>query len=120
MALAVMTSATIPLTGCASSGGAAGAGSTSSILDVHVGVFGGPLLPDGKMAASNAPRAGATVKVSDGAGHRWTATTGQNGIASMTVPAGRYTVTSSSCGPAQHANALAGKTSYVQIQCDVP
>ena len=110
--------ATMTMTACGTSGHAA---QPASELSVHVGIFGGPLGVDGKMAASNAPGADAPIRVTGSGGHTWTSTTGADGIARFTLQPGRYTVTSTECGrEPQHVTVQAGHTSHVQIQCDVP
>ena len=111
------TSAAALLAGCA--GGHKGSVTPLSTIAVHVGLFGGPLRPDGGMAESNAPQPDATVTVLDDSGRRWSAKTGQDGVASVSVPAGQYTV-SSVCGSPQRVTVLAGKRAYVQLTCAIP
>ncbi len=72
------------------------------------------------MGASNAPESGAPVSVVDDAGRRWAAKTGRDGIASLSVPAGQYRVSSSFCGSPQRVAVVAGKRTYAQIVCAIP
>jgi hypothetical protein len=103
---------------CSSDRPTAGA---SGGLTVHVGVFGGPMRPDGQMAASNTPQQDARITVTDNRGHTWTARTNRSGIASFTVPAGRYFV-HAPCGPVAPKGypVRAGHTARVNLRCDVP
>jgi hypothetical protein len=112
------------LAGCASShtGGGTPASTPPAkvgLLAVHVGLFGGPPRRDGRMAASNAPDPDTAVSVMDATGRTWRATTGRDGIASVSVPAGRYTV-SAPCGAPRRVSVLASKRTYVQVACDIP
>ena len=88
------------------------------ILIVHVATFGGPMLPDGHMAASNNPVSGTEVTARDSAGHRTIASTNPQGDASLTLVPGRYTVRSS-CGTAS-ATVTMGHVARATIHCDVP
>jgi hypothetical protein len=92
----------------------------TGVLVVHVGAFGGPLRRDGRMGASNAPESDAPVSAMAATGRTWTATTGRDGIASWSVPAGQYRVSSSFCGSSQRVTVVAGKRAYVQIACVIP
>jgi hypothetical protein len=105
------------LLGCTSS--ADGPGTTPSTVAVHVGLFGGPGGPGGGMAASDAPQADALVSVVSETGRTWRARTGRDGTASVSVPAGRYTV-STSCGSPQPVTVPSGHRASVEIQCAVP
>ena len=106
------------LAGCASD---QQSGAPATDLTVHVGIFGGPMMPNGEMAASNAPQSNARITVTDRSGHTWTAQTNRLGIASFAVPAGSYQV-HGPCGPvAPKAVAVrAGHTARVRVHCDVP
>jgi len=92
----------------------------SAELQVHVGLFGGPLLPNGKMADSNAPQPDAPISVADRTGHMWRAKTDQYGVATVSIPPGQYTVSSSSCGSPQRVTVVAGKRAYVHVVCAIP
>jgi hypothetical protein len=112
------------LAGCSSSHPGSGAPSSTpavpaGLLAVHVGLFGGPERPGGGMADSNAPQPDAVVRVMDNTGRTWSATTGRDGIARVSVPAGRYTV-SSPCGAPQRVAVVAGQRAYAQVACDIP
>jgi hypothetical protein len=72
------------------------------------------------MADSNAPQPNAPVRVVDDTGRKWSATTGQDGVATVSIPAGEYTVSSSSCGSPQRVTVVAGKRAYVQVVCAIP
>jgi len=92
-----------------------------STLLVHIGLFGGPGLPGGRMADSNAPAPDESVTVGNAAGREWRAETGRDGVAMFTVRPGRYMVASPYCGHGpQRVTAEAGRRSYVQIRCDIP
>jgi hypothetical protein len=89
-------------------------------LAVHIGLFGGPLKPDGTPALSNSPQADATVIAIDRDGHRRSALTGRDGVATFSVPEGQYTVSSSFCGAPHHVAVKAGERAHVEIVCPVP
>jgi hypothetical protein len=113
------------LTGCTSgNSGPAASPSRSAVhlgrLAVHIGLFGGPVRPGGGMADSNAPQPNAIVIATDDAGGMWSARTGQDGVATLSLPIGRYTVSSTSCGSPQRIAVLTGKRAYAQIACAIP
>jgi hypothetical protein len=111
--------AIVALAGCASHGSGAAGGPTST-LTVHVGVFGGPMLPDGKMAASNTPRTGAQIVVTDASGHSRQARTNGDGVATFSVAAGRYTL-HAPCEPGLRAvRVRPNHAAHVEVHCDVP
>jgi hypothetical protein len=121
----VATTAATVLTACTSGhSGPAGSSSRSAVylgrLAVHIGLFGGPARPGGGMAASNAPQPNAIVIATDDAGRKWSARTGQDGVASLSLPIGRYTVSSTSCGSPQRIAVETGKRAYAQIACAIP
>jgi hypothetical protein len=92
-----------------------------STLLVHIGLFGGPGLPGGGMADSNAPAPGAPVTVQNATGREWRAETGRSGVARFTIRPGRYVVTSSYCGHGpQRVAVKADRPARVQIRCDIP
>lgn len=108
------------LAGCASGTGS-GSSASSATLTVHVGVFGGPLLPDGKMAASNAPDQGTPIVVTDRSGRTQRAKTGAGGVATFTLAPGHYTVDSPKCGSGPQSVAVGpGRAAHVNAHCDVP
>lgn len=90
-------------------------------LDVHLGLFGGPVRLDGHMADSNAPDPHSPIVVTDNTGHTWTTNTGDDGIAAFFVQPGAYTVTSPTCGSGpEHVTVRSTHTAHVQIRCDIP
>ena len=97
----------VVLGGCASS--RTGADTAATTLTVHIGVFGGPARPNGGMAVSNAPRAGAAVTVTDGSGNQWHATTDRDGIARFSVAPGQYAVHDPCDFRDHHVTVRAGK-----------
>jgi hypothetical protein len=92
----------------------------AGVLAVHVGAFGGPPRLGGGMGASNAPESNAPVSVVAATGRTWTVTSGRDGIASLSVPAGQYRVSSPSCGSPHRVTVVAGKRAYAQIVCVIP
>lgn len=72
------------------------------------------------MADSNAPQPNAPVNVMDDTGRKWSAKTGRDGVATLSVPAGHYTVSSSFCGSPRRITVVAGTRSYVQVACPIP
>ncbi len=72
------------------------------------------------MAVSNAPRAGATVTVTDRTGHQWHARTGSDGIATFSLQPGRYSVDAPCDFTAHAVNVRAGRLARLQVHCDVP
>jgi hypothetical protein len=99
----------------------ANGGQPESTLLVHIGLFGGPGLPGGGMADSDAPAPDSPVTVRNAAGREWRAETGRDGVARFTVRPGRYVVTSSYCGHGpQQVTVKAGRRVHVQIRCDIP
>ena len=107
----------VVLGGCASS--RTGADTAATTLTVHIGVFGGPARPNGGMAVSNAPRAGAAVTVTDGSGNQWHATTDRDGIARFSVAPGQYAVHDPCDFRDHHVTVRAGKVAHVDAHCDV-
>jgi hypothetical protein len=124
---ALLVGATVAgvLAGCSSGHPKSGPPSSKSVvstglLAVHVGLFGGPERPDGGMAESNAPQPDAAVSVRDSTGHTWRATTGRDGVATIPVPAGRYTVSSPFCAGPQRVTVVRGQRAHVQVACTIP
>jgi hypothetical protein len=119
MRIAMLLVLLAAMVGCASDHQAGGGPATDLI--VHVGVFGGPMRPNGEMAASNAPQRDARITVTDRSGHTWTARTNRLGIASFAVPAGSYQV-HGPCEPTKPevVAVRSGHIARVQVQCDVP
>lgn len=94
--------------------------SDEAIIAVHIGLFGGPVRTDGKMALSNTPQADATVHAVGTNGRTWRSRTGRDGVATLVVPAGHYVISSSFCGVPQNVVVTAGERARVQISCPVP
>jgi hypothetical protein len=70
----------------------------TSALVVRIGLYGGPMTPNGHMGLDGAPAPDEPVSVSGPDGHIWSARTGSDGAATFQLPRGRYRVTSSFCG----------------------
>jgi hypothetical protein len=117
--IAIVVAGFLALAGCASSHN--DPGQQSSTLNVHIGMFGGPLTPNGHMADSDAPAVGKLITAADTHGHQWRARTGNNGTATFTLPPGHYSVVSSYCGTGpQQVVTHPHHDAQVQIQCDIP
>jgi hypothetical protein len=108
----------------ADSGSAGSAGVVSSSsggelieLTVQVGLFGGPMRPDGTMAEVNAPAQGIAVTVTGAGSVIVRRTTGPDGTAVFHVAPGRWTV-SSTCGNPQTLDVP--QSVVASVQCDVP
>lgn len=84
-------------------------------LTVRVGLYGGPVKPDGTMGLVNAPAQG--VKVTVTGATTISTTTGPAGLAVFPVAPGRWTVTST-CGNPQTVDVVGPVVAA--IQCDVP
>ncbi|HZC72534.1 MAG TPA: carboxypeptidase-like regulatory domain-containing protein [Jatrophihabitans sp.] len=113
------------LAGCSSGGsdsnGGSGEDAGLATLTVHIGLFGGPAKPGGGMALSNSPVANENVTAVNAAGRQVTAQTDADGVATMTLRPGRYTVFSTYCRVGTHHAVLAAnKAAHVQIDCPVP
>jgi hypothetical protein len=107
------------LGGCASSSADSGRGAA---LTVRVTVSGGPLMPSGEMAVSDAPQVGVRVVATTKATPtRYSARTDADGLATLRLPARPtpYTVTASSCGASQTV-LMTGRSRAVSLQCQVP
>ena len=118
MRIAFLLIAAAALAGCGSDAPPA---APATDLTVHVAVFGGPMRPDGGMAASNVPQRGARITITDSSGRAWSARTDRGGIASFAVPDGKYVV-HAPCQPADPAPVLvrAGNPVRMQVRCYVP
>ena len=104
--------------GCSDAGGTQARPVT---LRVHLGLFGGPMRPDGGMAASNAPQPNAPIVIIASDRIRRTSRTDARGIATFSVLPGRYIVDSPTCGHGPqrvviHPNLVA----HVEVRCDIP
>lgn len=108
------------LAGCTGSSSKSGKGSVAT-LTVHIGLFGGPARPGGGMALSNNPAQGENVTAVDAGGRKSVARTDADGIATMRLAVGRYTVFSTYCGTGPHHLMLTEhRTTRVQIDCPIP
>jgi Carboxypeptidase regulatory-like domain len=98
--------------------------SDSAVLTVSVGMYGGPLNPNtGRQAETGAPIPNQTVTVTDKTGRIVTATTNSTGLATVRLMPGRYSVSSTACGPgstAQPVTLLANATVHYQVACSIP
>jgi hypothetical protein len=117
------------LAGCTSGGsdpgGGAGRGGGSrdalATLTVHIALFGGPMRPDGGMALSDSPAGSENVTTVDAAGRKIRARTNADGVTTLRLKPGRYTVFSTYCGTdPRHVVLSAAHTVRVQIDCAVP
>lgn len=73
------------------------------------------------MALSDAPQPNAPITLTGRDGHTTTSRTGADGVATFAVAAGRYVVSSTSCGyGAHHITVRAGVRTRVEIRCAVP
>lgn len=112
------------LTGVAVLAGCTGGGSSSAALatlTVHIGLFGGPARPGGGMALSNSPAENENVTAVDAAGSQSRTRTDANGVATLSLAPGRYTVFSTYCGTGPHRAVLsANRTTRLQIDCPIP
>ena len=115
----VWLSAFALVTGCASSGGGAAAG-PSTKLTVHIGIFGGPAGPDGEMAASNEPDAGARIVITDRAGNTQRAKTDADGIATFSVRPGYYSVSGPCTVGTRSVTVRSNRAAHVELRWDVP
>jgi hypothetical protein len=111
------------LGGCASSPSAAPLVSTSPALATVSGtvrVYGGPLLPNGKMAANGNPMAAvAPVVVKQDGRVVKRSSTNSEGRYSVDLPAGTYVISAGCSQPATVVLA-AGERVARDLQCDVP
>ena len=110
------------LGGCAGSAGVATSVSPSPALATVSGtvrIYGGPMLPNGKMAANGNPmQAVAPVVVKQSGQVVKRSSTNSQGHYSLSLPAGTYVI---SAGCSQPATVLgAGETVTRDLQCDVP
>ena len=118
--VALSLGALLTLAGCASSAGGHAGGGHLATLTVHVGIFGGPARPDGEMAASNEPDAGARILVTDRAGSTSSAKTDSDGIATFSLRPGHYTVSGPCTVGARAVDVRSGPAAHVELRCDVP
>jgi hypothetical protein len=73
------------------------------------------------MALSNSPAENETVTAVDGAGRKSVARTNADGLATLSLAPGRYTVFSTYCGTGPHHVVLTAEQALrVQIDCPVP
>ena len=114
----------LTLVGCTSGGPNSGGGPSDAglaTLTVHIGLFGGPVRPSGGMALSDSPAENENVTAVDAAGNRSVARTNANGVATISLTPGRYTVFSTYRGTGPHHVVLtAEQAARVQIGCPLP
>jgi hypothetical protein len=91
-------------------------------LTVDVVMFGGPSTRDGGMAVTNRPVARANVTANDTSGRKTTALTGADGLATLNLIPGMYTVFSTTCGDRTGQQILlkAGTPARLQVVCAIP
>ena len=112
----VLALAECALVGCASSGGGADASGQGTVTGV-VRTYGGPLLPNGQMAANGNPSSGVTVTATSNGKTVASTVTGTDGSYRFTLPPGSYVVTG--CSNATVV-ASAGLVAHQDLRCDVP
>ncbi len=95
-----------------------------AVVDVKVGLWGGPARPTGGMALEGEPARGVNVTVRDAHGKTWEGTTDQQGVAQLDLRPGAYVIFSTYCGPTEDAAPVTtlqpGDIRSVEIRCDVP
>jgi phosphatidate phosphatase APP1 len=98
--------------------------SQTAALTVSVGVYGGPLNPNtGTEANIGTPIPNTKVTVTDSAGRTVMTTTGSNGLATLPLIPGRYTVSSELCGSggtAQPVTLSTTSSTRYQVVCPIP
>jgi hypothetical protein len=108
---------------CASSGCAGQATTTQSAptvhLTVHLGLFGGPARPDGRMGLENGPDPGVPIMLTDATGRSRRTQTDDNSIARFAIRPGRYTIESPTCGHVPR-HVVIRSDRHVRLRCDVP
>jgi hypothetical protein len=106
--------------GISSSGGSS-SGAVLVMLIVHIGLFGGPARAGGGMALSNSPAQNENVTAVDAGNRNSVARTNADGVATLRLASGRYTVYSTYCGTSPHHVVLTiHAVSHVRIDCAVP
>ena len=88
-------------------------------LTVHLGLFGGPARPNGRMGLENESDPGAPITLTDPTGRTWRVRTDDNSIARFAIQPGRYTVDSPTCGHGPR-HVMIRSDRRVQLRCDVP
>jgi hypothetical protein len=94
--------------------------SQGATLRVHIGLFGGPATLDGKMALRNSPAPNENVTAVNEVDQESTGLTDADGVATMNLAPGRYSVFSTYCGGSTSIALVANKTSRVRIDCPIP
>ena len=112
------TAATMSVAACATHTSSAQSATTVH-LSVHLGLFGGPARPNGRMAADNGPDPGAPITVQDATGHTWRVRTNDHSFAEFDIRPGRYVVNSPTCGDGPR-HVLVNSDVRIQLRCDVP
>ena len=95
-----------------------------AVVDVQVGMWGGPVRPTGGMALQGEPAPGVNVTARDAHGKTWDGTTDQQGVAQLQLRPGAYVIFSTYCGPTEDAAPVttlqSGDIRSIEIHCDVP
>lgn len=114
---------TLMLAGCTdrlSTSGGSSRGTLATLI-VHIGLFGGPARPGGGMALSDSPAENENVTAVNAAGDKSVARTNADGVATLTLTPGKYTVFSTYCGTGpRHVVLATGQIVRVQIDCPAP
>jgi hypothetical protein len=104
------------LSGCASASTSSGTARDGTLTGRALN-YGGPLLPNGSMAANGVPAGGMKVAVASKGRQVATATTGPDGTFTFILPAGAYVL--SGCEKANVSVTAGGHTVH-DITCAVP
>lgn len=117
----VMVTVSVAVLGSTGCGTSHSNDAATGTLRVHIGLYGGPVAPDGGQALNNSPASGETVTAASVSGHKFSAVTASNGDAVLHLASGRYTVFSTFCGPQNETVSLRpGQVKRIQISCPVP
>jgi hypothetical protein len=103
--------------GCAHSSNGSGSASALGTVTGVVRTYGGPLMPNGKMAADGSPTSGVTVTATQAGKTVASTVTGADGGYRFALPPGSYVVTG--CSNATVV-ASAGLVVHQDLRCDVP
>jgi hypothetical protein len=117
--LAGVIVAAVLLVGCGSSTSSTGTTSsgTTGTLTGRALNYGGPMMPNGSMAANGVPAGGVKVMVFSGGKQVASAMTGADGTFSFTLPPGNYAL--SGCQTAS-VSVTAGTRTTHDLTCAVP
>jgi len=111
------TGVLLSLAACARSGDARGSASALGTVTGVVRTYGGPLMPNGKMAADGSPTSGVTVTASQVGKKVASTVTGSDGGYRFNLAPGSYVVTG--CSSATIVIS-AGLVVHQDLRCDVP